>query len=148
MQFAVKCPHRLNSLTMFTGALGFCMNHSREHDGKGKIVGYIPAKEYSGQSDLNTPTCTLELTDIPQYSVVELVINRYVLPSGCDCTQNGASMCNYITVTISNNVNRFCSPTTDPVYTYKSNKKSITIVSTRRNYNHAVNFSLTYRGEC
>ena len=119
------------------------MSHTREHDSKGDIVGYIPAQDYDSPAE-----CTLELTDIPQYSVVEIVINRYVLPSGCDCTQNATSMCNYITVTISNNMNRFCSPTTDPVYTYKSNKKSITIVSTRRNYNHAVNFSLTYRGEC
>ena len=57
------------------------MNHTKEHDSKGTIVGYIPA-----QDDDSSRDCTLELTDIPQYSVVELVINRYVLPSGCFCT--------------------------------------------------------------
>ena len=123
------------------------MNHTREHDSKGIIVGYVPAQGYDSSAE-----CTLELTDIPQYSVVELVINKYVLPSdyGCPCKSNGTSSCNHITVTISNNNNnnRFCSPTTDPVYMYKSDKNFIRIVSTRNTRNYAVDFNLTYRGEC
>ena len=119
------------------------MEHSREHDSKGTIQGYIPAKDNGSQA-----TCTLLLTDIPQYSVVELVINKYVLPTPCFCRQDGISSCNYITVTISNDKNRFCSPTPDPVYTYKSDSTDIKIVSTRYQTNFTVDFSLTYRGKC
>ena len=121
------------------------MKHTREHNGKGTIVGFIPAMDFDSPL-----TCTLELTDVPQYSIVELVVNRYVLPSDdhCNCTPAGYSRCNYITVTISNNDNRLCSPTTNPVYRYKSDNNVIRILSTRNNQNHAVNFNLTYRGEC
>ena len=127
---------------MPTGADNSYMKLTRENESKGTIVGYIPAGNY------NSPRqCTLELTDIPQYSVVEIVINRYVLPSGCFCTSNGISNCNRITIIISNNVKRFCSPTTDPVYMYKSDNNVIKIVSTIIYYNRAVNFGLTYRGE-
>ena len=57
------------------------MEHTRENDSKGTIKGYIPAEDEDSPAE-----CTLELTVVPQYSVVELVINRYVLPSGCFCT--------------------------------------------------------------
>ena len=105
--------------------------------GEETIVGYIPAGEFG------SPTCTLELTDLPLHSAVELIINSYVLPSECECDQGGTSNCNYITVTISAFTKKICSPSTADRIDIGGND-AIQIELTRRNLNPAVNFTITF----
>ena len=105
--------------------------------GEETIVGYIRAEDYG------LATCTLELTDLPFHSAVELIINSYVLPPGCECDQDGTSRCNHITVTISAFTKKFCSPSTADRIDIGGND-AIQIELTRRNQNHAVNFTITF----
>ena len=106
--------------------------------GEETIVGSMPAGDFNSQAE-----CSLELTDLPFHSAVELIINSYVLPPGCECDQDGTSRCNHITVTISAFTKKFCSPSTADRIDIGGND-AIQIELTRRDQNPAVNFTITF----
>ena len=104
----------------------------------GTIIGSLTPEELSSKSN-----CTLDFIDVPENSIIEIFVNKYELPLGCDCNLEN---CNYLLVKAVGEQEKFCSPSTRPVYVTVL-FGGVTFEPIITNNSIALSFNLTYKGK-
>ena len=107
---------------------------------EGTITGSI-AKDQLKSGDYK---CTLQFSDVPRYTLVELSLVTYDFPLQYHCVD---AMCsNYLTIKgFAEDLNLFL-PITKIVYGYRDNEGRISILPTFSDFAD-FNFELSYRGK-
>ena len=96
----------------------------------------------------STPNCTIELTNIPQYTLVEFVVHHYKQPEDCRCNQAVSLNCSQISIETSGNKTLFCDKPSDPIYLYKNSSDIIVILFLGIDLHKDYAVNITYRGKC
>ena len=105
------------------------------------ITGSLEAGTY------NSSNCSLELTDVPQYTLVEIKVNEYRQPGNCVCNLADSPNCSQISILTAARAVSFCNIPDDPFYLYLNSSGNITIVLSRVDSTKSYELSLTYRGK-
>ena len=108
---------------------------------EGEITGFLEAGKY------NTSNCSLELTDVPQHTLVEVKVYKYEQPENCVCNLVDSPNCSQISVMTAANSVSFCNAAPDPFYLYQNSSGNITIVLSRVDSTKSYQLSFTYRGK-
>ena len=132
----------MNFFTLFLESRVTC-----EHDQiKAGVEGVISGSLEAGRN--NTSNCTLELTNIPQYTLVEFVVNYYKQPEDCHCNQAIYLSCSRTLIRTSGSNTLFCDKPSDPFYLYKNSGDNIFISLSGIDLHKDYAVNITYRGEC
>ena len=107
----------------------------------GEITFSTEAVTYSGSS------CSLELTDVPQHTLIEFKINYYNQPESCICDKGNSPNCSQIFIEQSYSNKSLCDKPTEPIYIYQSSEDNPTITLSGIEKNRDYNFSIIYSGE-
>ena len=124
-----------------------CIKQTLVAKTEGTISGILTTQPLS----YGDPICFIQMTNIPEYSVVEFTINSLTCIPQCEyCTDRcrcGSGLflyhCHYINIGDSFTFHRFKSSSTTPKYLY-SNAADIFIDVF---YNAVIKFNITYRGK-
>ena len=115
-----------------------CKKNMSKAGTDGTIIGSLTPDELSSKSN-----CTLDFIDVPENSIIEIFVNKYELPSGCDCNVKN---CNYLLVKAVGEQEKFCSPSTRPVYvTVLFGGAIFEPIITNKSI--GLSFNLTYKGK-
>ena len=95
----------------------------------------------------NGSRCSLELTDVPQYTLIEFTVNYYEQPGDCVCNQVVSPNCSQIFIEMSGNNKSFCNQPSEPIYFYQSSEDNLTIVLSEIEEKETYIVNITYRSE-
>ena len=95
----------------------------------------------------NSFNCTLELTDVPQHTLVEVMVNEYRQPKNCVCDLVNSPDCSQTSIKTAVDSVSFCNAAPNPFYLYQNSSGNITIVLSRVDSTKSYQLSFTYRGK-
>ena len=105
------------------------------------VTGSLEAGKY------NSSNCTLELTDVPEYTLVEIKVNKYEQPDNCDCDLVNSPNCSQTSIKTAVDSVTFCNAALDPFYLYQNSSGNVTIILSRVDSTKSYHLSFTYRGK-
>ena len=107
---------------------------------EGVVTGSLKARTY------NSSNCTLDLTDVPKHTLVEIKVKKYIQPENCVCNLVDSPNCSQISIMTAANAVSFCNAAPDPFYLYQNSSGNITIVLSGIDSTNSYKLSFTYRG--
>ena len=126
----------------FTGSGDICGQPSIKSKHFGFITVSLTAEEISGLD------CSLQLTDLPQHTLIEFSVNSYLTPYPCFCTNEFGNQdyCNFVQVSGLAQVKNLCLNASTNSYVYTNDKKSITFTPHFKKPTLGLQFNITYKG--
>ena len=107
-----------------------------------------PTSEHIGEEGIS---CSLKLTNIPQYSLIEMLANNLSMPFPCLCIANSVNKVvnsfNFLMMTVSSKSSCLCEKTKLPVYKYKKDSNSVILWFTSSVYTVKHYFKVSIRGK-
>ena len=129
-------------LSIFLESRIYCNQKQIKAGVEGEITGSLEAGRSSNSN------CTLELTNVPQYTLVKFTVNYYKQPENCSCDQVDSPKCSQIfAVETPGSKKSFCDKPSDLFYLYKNSTDNIVVVFSGINLNDDSSINITYRGE-
>ena len=117
-----------------------CINKTLVAKAEGSISEILPKQQLSHGDSI----CSINMTNIPEYSVIEFAINNYTCMDGCWCSRSSGykSSCHHIYIGDGSAYHRFSRSTfpqhlttTDGVFVIKPSPAAV------------ISFYITYRGK-
>ena len=137
---------QLMAFVICTGSGDICRQTSLKSESFGFITSNLMAEETKG----NELDCSLQLTDLPQHTLIEISVNSYSTPYGCFCAseKNNFDYCNYIQIGGVTEVKNYCLDDEEypKRYLYTNNEKSFTFKPYFQNSTVGLRFNMTYKG--
>ena len=116
-----------------------CIYKTLKAETEGTISGILARQPLSYGNSI----CSINMTNIPKYSLVEFTMDSYTCISGCWCISGGSTyLCDYISIKGSI-YPHFDRSSTSPLYVYATGGRFIIAPVTTA----VISFNITYRGE-
>ena len=94
----------------------------------------------------NSFNCTLELTDVPQHTLVEVKVNKYEQPENCVCNLVDSPNCSQTSIKTAVDSVSFRNTAPGPFYLYQNSTDNITINLSMVDSTKTYELRFTYRG--